>query len=179
MKVLIINSSHRFGNTDIVVNRAIDELKKFGCETYELKLRDIEMKLPDGCEDCADGGICPNVKDKLSEEIEPTLRGYDRLILATPTWSDNVTPLMNIFWNRIVSWCHDERKYLKNKKIFIITHGMAGENSWKHVIDWVKSVCVWEEADFGGSLTFSSSGKVGDIEIDYEQMNNFILKVTK
>lgn len=174
MKVLIINGSHRKGNTDIAVQKVTNLLKDKALEVKELVLRDIEMKLPDGCADCAESELCKNVRDEFSEKIEPTIHDYDIYIIASPTWDDGITPLMKIFWDRIVSWCHDDRKYLKNKKLAIITHGMADEDSWIHPINWVKSVCVWEEAIFAGSLTFESGSEVGDVKLDGARVGEFV-----
>lgn len=137
------------------------------------------MRLPDGCEVCADSGICPNIKDQFSEKIEPTLRNYDIYILTTPTWSDGVTPLTKIFWDRIVSWCGEEKMYLKGKKLAVVTHGMAGKKSWNNVVNWVKSLCEWEECEFAGSLTFKSSGKVGDIELDNAKIKQFVKELLR
>ena len=135
------------------------------------------MEMPDGCEYCADAEICPNIKDDFILNIEPTLRNFDVYIICTPTWDDGVTPLVKIFWDRIVSWSHDDRKYLKDKKLGIITHGMAGKFSWKHPINWVKSVCFWEKSKFAGSLTFSSGAKPGTIEVVEKKLVKFINKI--
>lgn len=173
MRILIINGSHRKGNTDIF----IEELKKNIGDSHSLRilnLREIEMKLPDGCEVCGDSGICPNIKDEFSERIEPTIRDYDVYILATPTWDDGVTPLTKIFWDRIVSWCHKDRMYLKDKKLAVVTHGMSGMESFKFVIDWIKGICGWEKAIFSGSFTFKSGSKIGDVEIDKVKLQNFV-----
>jgi multimeric flavodoxin WrbA len=179
MRILIINGSHRKGNTDILTQRLEKELTSKNNEVRVLILRDIEMQLPDGCEHCAKSEICPNIKDQFSQEIEPTIRDYDIYIIVTPTYDDGVTPLIKIFWDRIVSWCHKDRRYLKGKKLGIITHGMADENSWKHPIYWVKSVCQWEGCKFGGNLTFKSGAKVGTIEIDGIKLKNFFEKLLK
>lgn len=177
MKILIINGSHRKGNTDLAIKRLRKQLSSKVREVKELVLRDIEIKLPDGCEVCADSGVCPKIKDQFSQEIEPTLRDYDVYILATPTWSDNVTPLTKIFWDRIVSWCDEKKMYLKGKKLAVVTHGMADEESWNNVVNWIKSVCGWEGCKFGGALTFKSGGKVGDIDLKENEINSFINKL--
>ncbi|MFH1838409.1 MAG: flavodoxin family protein [Candidatus Kuenenbacteria bacterium] len=177
MKILIINGSHRDGNTDIIVKKIIEEFNNRTIEIRELILRKIEMRLPDGCEQCAKSEICPHIKDQFSKEIEPTIRNYDIYIIVTPTWDDGVTPLTKIFWDRIVSWCNKKRLYLKNKKLAIITHGMADENSWNNVINWVKSICIWERCKFGGSLTTKSGGKIGDIKIEKDKIKRFILNL--
>jgi len=173
MKILIINGSHRKGNTDIFIKEFKSNIDK-NHSLRILNLRELEMKLPDGCEICGESGICPNIKDQFSNEIEPTIRNYDIYVITTPTWDDGITPLTKIFWDRIVSWCHKDRMYLKGKKLAVVTHGMAGEKSWNNVINWVKSVCVWEKCHFGGSFTFKSSSKIGDIKIDKIQLQQFI-----
>jgi len=172
MKTLIINASHRKGNTDKITAKVKSLLKDN--EVRELFLRDIEIKSPDGCAQCAEGELCPNIEDEFSKTIEPTIRDYDIYILATPTWSDNVTPLTLIFWNRIVSWCHEDKEYLKDKKLAVITHGMAGQDSWVNVINWVKSVCSWEQCKFAGSFTCKTGGEVKDVEIDQGKLENFV-----
>jgi multimeric flavodoxin WrbA len=177
MRILIINGSHREGNTDIAVKFLVEELRVKGFRVKELILRNIEMKLPDGCKDCAESEYCPNIKDEFALKIEPRIHNFDIYIIATPTWDDGVTPLTKIFWDRIVAWSHDDRKYLKNKKLAVITHGMAGPKSWKNVIDWVKSVCSWEECKFGGVLTFRSGSGVGDIKIKLKEIDHFISRI--
>lgn len=171
---MIINGSHRKGNTDIAIEKVTSLLKEKSAEVRVLTLRDIELNLPDGCEACCKSGYCPNINDQFSREIESTIRDYDVYIVASPTWSDAVTPLTKIFWDRIVSWCSEDRLYLKGKKLAVITHGMAEKDSWNNVIAWVKSVCVWEQCYFTGSLTFSSGSKIGDVKLSDKDILSFV-----
>ena len=48
MKVLLINGSHRSGNTDLIAKSVIDLLDNKDIESRELVLRNIEMLFPDG-----------------------------------------------------------------------------------------------------------------------------------
>ncbi len=178
MKVLIINGSHRSGNTDIAVEKVRQEILK-KCSVRVLNLREIEMKMPDGCEVCANAEICPNINDTFSREIEPTIHNFDVYILASPTYSDSVTPLTKIFWDRIVSWCHESRMYLKGKKLAVITHGMEDINHLDAVVTWVRGVCRWEKAIFGGALIFSSGSRVGDVNLIDEEIKTFIDELLK
>ncbi len=173
MKTLIINGSHRAGNTDIAVDR-VRKLLEQSCEVRVLMLRDIEMKLPDGCEACANSEICPNIKDEFSEKIEPSIRNFDIYIIATPTYSDNVTPLTKIFWDRIVSWCNEEKMYLRGKRLAVIAHGMEEAKYLNSVVGWVKGVCRWEEATFGGALVFTSDSKVGTKTAEDPKVKAFV-----
>ncbi len=177
MKILIINASHRAGNTDKITEQVKDKFQ--GHEVRELVLREIEMKLPDGCENCAESEMCLHIEDQFSTEIEPSIRDYDSYVLATPVWSDNVTPLALIFWNRIVSWCHEDKMYLKDKKLAIIVHGMADPRSWQGPIDWIKGVCTWEECQFAGSLSVQTDSKVGDVQVDQDELTVFIKGLTR
>lgn len=178
MRILIINGSHRKGNTDIV----IEKVKKLLGDDHQarvLVLREIEMKLPDGCENCANTEICPNIKDVFSENIEPTIRDYDVYIVASPTYSDLVTPLTKIFWDRIVSWCNEERMYLRGKKLALITHGMEDIKHLDSNVNWIKGVCRWEEAVYSGALVFNSSNIVGKIDLKDSQIENFVQNLLK
>lgn len=172
MKILIINGSHRAGNTDAITDVFIQETEKKH-EVKEIKLREKEMKLPDGCELCAKSEYCPNIKDEFSISVEPDIRNFDVYIIATPTYSDNVTPLIKIFWDRIIPWCHEERMYLKGKKVGVITHGMD-ESSLNHVVDWVRGVCGWEEAEFIGSFLCKSGSSAGSVNVDKEKLAKFV-----
>lgn len=172
MKALIINGSHRSGNTDIAIAKVKEQLQE-KCEVRELILRDIEMKMPDGCNLCAEGEICPNTKDEFAEKIEPTIRDYDIYIVATPTYSDNVTPLTMIFWDRIVSWCKEENMYLRGKQLAVITHGMEDAKHLNSVVNWLKGVSKWEEAIFTGSLVFTSDSKIGIKMVEDSAVKDF------
>lgn len=177
MKVIIINGSHRQGNSDLVISELKKIGKDLGLKIDELRLRDIEIKLPDGCEHCAESERCPNIKDEFEIKWLEKVGRYDGCILVTPTWSDGPTPLTKIFINRVVCFSHPNRMWWKNKKIGIITHGMAGEKSWQMVINWIKSVCVWMEAKFSGSYVFKSNGKVGTAKFSKEKLREFLLSV--
>lgn len=179
-RILIVDGSHRNGNTAILVQHAVLYLRAqhAGVTVDVLTLRDIEMQLPDGCDMCAQAEVCPNMHDAFSQTIEPSIRSYDAYILATPSYDDGVTPLLKIFWDRIVSWSHDERKYLAGKAVAVMIHGMSGELSFEHGIRWVRSVCVWEHARFAGAFTCESGAHAGALAFDEQTLRTFLTSVT-
>ena len=64
--------------------------------------------------------------------------------------------------------------YLKNKKLAVIAHGMADPKSWNIVISWFQSICTWEKSIFSGSFSAQSSSRVGGIELNNQQLEEFI-----
>jgi len=174
MKIIIINASHRHGNSDIISKLCQKFFKNNAIDFEALKLREIEMNLPDGCEFCAQSENCPNVFDQFEKMILPRLKHFNTYIIITPTWSNGPTPLLNIFINRIVSSCHPDKMWLKNKKVGVITHGMADESSWELVIDWIKSICSFNRAIFAGSYTFHSDAIPNSVEIDNTKLENYL-----
>ncbi len=137
-------------------------------------MRDIDIKLSDGCLNCAKSLPCPNIKDEFSKKYLPKISNYDVYLLATPTYCDNVTPLMKNFIDRILPISYSKKMGLKNKKVGIIVHGMSGMSSFKFPIMWIKSVCGWIEAKFIGYSTFKSGAKAGDVKINNRKVNLFL-----
>ncbi|MEK7553219.1 MAG: flavodoxin family protein [Patescibacteria group bacterium] len=180
MKFLIINGSPRKrGNTDKIISVLKRVIEEKNLKAEEIILRDIEMKLCDGCENCANSLPCPNIKDEFSKKYLPKISNYDIYLLATPTYCDNVTPLMKNFIDRILPISYSKKMGLKNKKIGIIIHGMSGMESFKFPIMWIKSVCGWTKAKFVGYLTFKSGAKAGDVKINNKKINLFLNKFLK
>ena len=180
LKILIINGSpRRGGNTDRIILALKKSIKENFLSVEEIVLRDIEMKLCDGCLRCAKSLLCRNIKDEFSKKYLPKISDYDVYLLATPTYCDNVTPLMKNFIDRILSVSYSKKMGLKNKKVGIIIHGMSDMESFKFPIMWIKSVCKWTEAKFVGYLTFKSGAKAGDIKINNKKINLFLNKFLK
>ncbi len=171
MKILIINGAIRKnGNTD----KIIESFKKIAVEenfiVNELVLRDVEIKLCDGCIDCANSLSCPNTKDEFSGKYLLQIWDNDIYIFATPVYCDNATPLLVNFIDRILS----QTDNLKGKKIGVIVHGMADTESWKFPIMWIEGMCKWLEAKFIGSLTFKSGAEPNTAEINEEKIKSFL-----
>lgn len=178
MKLLIINGSPRKGgNTDKIVSVLRKIAEKKSLKTEEIVLRDIEIKLCDGCLKCAKSLPCPNIKDEFSKKYLPKIADYDAYVFVTPIYCDNVTALLKNFIDRSLSMIYsDKAMCFKNKKIGIIAHGMEAEKHYQIPVMWIKSVCVWTEAKFIGYLTFKSGAVAGDVKISNKKVNSFLNK---
>lgn len=175
MKILLINGSPRKnGNTD-QVSQAIKEIDS-NLIIEDLKLRDLKMNLPDGCEDCAEGRHCQNVADEFEEKILPTIPNFDGFLLATPTHNNAVSSLMKIFIDRLACYTYSENDRIKNKKLALIIHGQANKSSFKFPIEWIKSVCKFMNLNFIGFYSFQSQAKVKTGKFDRKELRKLLEK---
>src|SRR4030042_3527597 len=174
MRILIVNGSHREGNSDLAIARIKNIGKSTGLECDEIILRKIKMNLPDGCASCAESERCSNEKDEFEREWLEKIKEYDGYIFVTPTWDNGPTPLMKIFIDRLVCYCHKDRMWFRNKMIGVVTHGLAGKSSWEFVTRWVEGVCDYKEASFVGSWTFSSGSRIGEVKLVDKDIKKFI-----
>ena len=176
MKILIINGSPRkSGNTDQVI-RAIKSLKT-NIKFTELPLRNIEMHLPDGCFNCAEGNVCPNMDDEFERDILPKLPEYEGYLFVTPTHNNGVSALTKIFIDRIGRYCTAENNKIRGKKVMVIVHGQADESSYKYPLNWLKSVVEFMNMSFIDSYTFKSGSKMETGEFDSNKLKKMIEKL--
>jgi multimeric flavodoxin WrbA len=104
MKVLAINGSARKnGNTAILLNTALDELKKEGIKTELLQMAGKPIQ------------GCPADKDFLNEWLAK-MREADGILLGSPTYFSDVTSGMRAFIERcgLVSRAND---YMLKRKV--------------------------------------------------------------
>ena|SRR3989344_6852351 len=181
MKLLIINGSpRRKGNTDKIISVLKRAMKEKKLKAEEIVLRDIEMKLCDGCENCANSLPCSNIKDEFYKKYLLKIPNYDTYIFVTPIYCDNATALLKNFIDRSLPVIYSDKEMcFKNKKIGIIVHGMEVGKHWQIPIAWIKSVCAWTEAKFIGYLTFKSGAKAGDIKINNKKIGLFLKEFLK
>ncbi|MFC1942800.1 flavodoxin family protein [Chloroflexota bacterium] len=90
MKVLgIVCSPRKGGNTEILVNAALDAARKAGAETQLFLAADTKIAPCDGCETCRTSGIC-RIKDDM-KDLYRQLEEADGVIFGTPVYFMNVT----------------------------------------------------------------------------------------
>ncbi|MBU0992302.1 MAG: flavodoxin family protein [Proteobacteria bacterium] len=93
MKVVAINGSPRKeGNTNILINRVLDEIKKEGIETEVVQLAGKKIKGCIACYQCFKNmnKQCAVKNDDMNDCIEKILSA-DGIILGSPTYFSNVT----------------------------------------------------------------------------------------
>ena len=85
MKILgILGSSRKGGNTEVLLNAALQEAEQMGSSTSRITLRDKVIAPCDGCQGCARTGECV-IQDGM-QEIYKEIREADGIIWASPVY---------------------------------------------------------------------------------------------
>lgn len=134
--MLIINCSPRVGgNSDLIETFVSSYLQKKRIECQILRLRDVDMKMPDHCYDCAVGNWCKNIKDDIDGKIIPLVKGHNQWLVITPTVCGHASTLFKIFIDRLAPLYHDDRiKFFHGLSIKAIIHGQV-DGSWKILVE--------------------------------------------
>lgn len=101
MKVLgVVCSPRKAGNTEILMEEALESAAQSGSEVELWTVVGKDMKPCDGCRKCHAAGIC-RIEDDL-QQLYVRLVGADGIIFGTPTYVWNVTAQAKM----IIDRCH-------------------------------------------------------------------------
>jgi multimeric flavodoxin WrbA len=99
MKVIgILGSMRKGGNTEILLDHALEEAQKKGTSTSKMILRDMTIAPCDGCMGCARTGECI-IKDDM-QEVYRGIREADGIIWASPVYYWSMSGLTKIALDR-------------------------------------------------------------------------------
>jgi multimeric flavodoxin WrbA len=104
--VAVIGSPHRKGNTVALVNGALEELERAGCDCTRIVLSDKRINACDGHTNCGERD-CPH-DDDMAGVIEQVYAA-DGLILGTPVYFENVSGQMKVFIDRTATAYYHEQ----------------------------------------------------------------------
>jgi len=115
MKVLGINGSPRVGgNTDILLDRALDGARESGAETEKIILSDLKFSPCLECDNLSDDGSCI-INDDMKVVYEK-VKAADALILASPIFFGTLSAQTKMMIDRFQ--CAWRAKNKLNKDIF-------------------------------------------------------------
>ncbi|MCA1753367.1 MAG: flavodoxin family protein, partial [Spirochaeta sp.] len=101
MKVLLVGGSPRAkGNTDILLSSMQNELERNGLSTTLAFLRDYTINPCIGCEQCRTDKTCTRFLDGM-HLLYPEIESAEGLVLASPTYNYNITPMTKAFIDRM------------------------------------------------------------------------------
>ena len=139
MKVIGVCGSPRTGsNTEILLRETLKTMGNGGAETELILLREKNIELCNGCDECSETKEC-NIKDDM-QEISEKLINSDVIILGSPTYFDNVSALMKKFMDR-TNPLSISRK-LKGKFAGVIGVGEVRPSSIRKCVRAIMDFCV-------------------------------------
>lgn len=135
MRVLGISGSTRKGNTEAMVEKALEGAKEAGALTEHVKLRELKIDPCCGEDECWHTEMCSSDKDELTEVFKK-IREADALILGSPNYFNNVSWLFKIFIDRTNPYSKFKR--LGGKKVALIVAGGYSDEANKKAEDYLR-----------------------------------------
>ena len=120
--VAVIGSPRRHGNTVALVDAALEELERSGCECTRIMLADKRIEFCSGHVFCGELA-CPHDDDMAG--ILDQVYAADGLLLATPIYYENVSGQMKAFMDRNATRYYAEQ-HLAPRVVGLIA--VAGES---------------------------------------------------
>ena len=127
--VAVIGSPRRRGNTATLVEAALEELERGGCECTRIMLADKRIEFCSGHVFCGERA-CPHDDDMAG--ILEQVYAAEGLILATPIYYENVSGQMKTFMDRNATRNYGEQ-WLTPKVVGLIA--VATESSADDTLD--------------------------------------------
>jgi multimeric flavodoxin WrbA len=170
IKVVGISGSPRKGgNTDIVLDNALEGAREAGGDVIKIRLNDLSMKGCQECGDCLTTGKC--VLDDDMQKLYDLLEALDVLIIASPVFFSGLSSQTKMMIDRCQSlWA---RKYRLNRPIatggkrrgvFLSVGGMK-KSDFSGAITTIKVFFTSIDVEFIGALTYpgiDAKGKIND-----------------
>jgi len=180
MKIVAISGSSRPKHTDFMIKTFLDACEG---ESEVFYLRDLNIDFCKNCKYCHKSFECRKSDDMV--KIYPKLKEADVIVLASPTYFDNVSGLMKNFMDRCAPFYFSQE--LKGKKVVLLSVGgfkeyvpfdKEGNCEWcdedddctktvQKCIDAMKSFCFhlgMEVVGEVGAIHGSPEDKVGELE---------------
>lgn len=148
MKILAISGAHRKSNTEAMLQNFIDGCISAGASVELIKIRDSGISPCCGWSDCYYKNYCI-IKDKM-QELYKKMDQADRFVFASPTYFDNMSTYMKLFFDRLNPYCKPPR--YKDKKVFLISVGGASLRSIRKGLITMKRACFHLKIKVAGSL---------------------------
>jgi len=100
MRALGICGSPRIGgNTEVLLDIVMGELRKLGVRAEKLRLCDYHVTLCTSCRYCLEHGHCC-IDDDMTRVIIPRLTSSDIIVIASPVYFNDVSSYVKVFMDR-------------------------------------------------------------------------------
>ena len=158
----IAGSPRRNGNSNTLLQAALDGATRAGAEASVFRLNDLTLKGCQGCTPCAPGQQC-----RFSDDLDPAfeaLASADIWILAAPIYYDNVSGQMKLFFDRCRRFTrdgHDLAPQLPGPRVagIIVTYADSLRQDYDSACEVLASYLKWM-GDFQAVEIFAQANLV-------------------
>ncbi len=159
MKILAIVGSPRLkGNTNYLVDQALEEASKLAVDTEKIILGQYEVNPCLGHDDCASFKSCLQKDD--AGWILDRFREADGVILATPVYYYNVSAQMKAFIDRnYFLYMHDQKYKLRAVGIIVVADEIGIEDTLHTLKQFINELDAKEDRIF---VVSGYATKLGD-----------------
>ncbi len=172
MKVLAINGSPRAeGNTSIIINTVLDELKKEGIQTELIQLANKDISPCKACFACEGNKNCVHKQDNFWEIFQKATQ-CQGILLGSPVYCADVSANLKAFLDRAGIVCATNSGILRHKVgAGVVALRRAGGIS---AVDTINHFLLNKEIFVVGSTYWNMVfGKyIGEVLKDGEGINN-------
>lgn len=170
MKVIgICGSPRKGGNTDILLDKALEGARSAGCKTEKLSLNDLDFKPCQECRECEMAGMCA-VDDDMGI-VYKKLEEADAVIVASPIFFGSVSAQLKMMIDRFnYLWV---RKYIlkyltptkrRRKGIFISVSGTDKSTFFNNAREIIKIFYAVLDIDYSEELFYGGVEKKAAIK---------------
>ena len=170
MKVLCISGSpRRRGNTELLLDRALEGAKERGADVEKIVLSELNIHPCRHCDGCARTGLCV-IEDDM-QELYDRFRTLDALILATPVFFMGPPAQTKSMMDRCQ--CLWVAKYVlkrplvengaKRRSLLLSVGGSARPDLFQPLKIIVQAVFATLDVAYGNDLCFAGVDKKGAI----------------
>jgi multimeric flavodoxin WrbA len=176
MKVVGISGSpRRSGNSEILLNRALEGARLAGARVRKVILNELSFKPCQECGGCARTGVCV-IKDGM-EDIYKLLESADAVIISTPIFFASVSAQTKMMIDRFQ--CSWEAKYnLKKigrskarKGILISVAGSHRKDYFENARGIIKAFFATLDIEYSDELFLGGIDKKAEIDRDEKALD--------
>ena len=176
MRVVGISASpRRSGNSEILLDRALEGAAIAGASVEKIVLNELSYKPCQECGGCDKSGICV-IHDGM-EHVYRELDKADAVILSSPIFFDSLSAQAKMMIDRFQ--CSWTSKYVlknifiskKRRGMFICTAGSAGKAHFLNAKKIVRAFFATLDIEYFGELFCGELEKMDDVYRDEKNLN--------
>lgn len=172
MKILAFMGSPRLGgNTDLLVDKAIEGAKSKGAEVEKINLVDYQNEVCIACSKCREAGACVNFE--RTNELLQKMKDSDGFIFGTPTWWMAMSSLMKIYSDHFGAFLNmDYSSRIDGKSAIILSSsGSPQTNMAEDVCKQMSNLLGFLKVDIRGTLGVNGLSEKGEVSGKTEIMD--------